>query len=263
METFDELDVFYPVVFRPVYRLAKGEKRIQGFQRYSLVETNFQGNGCLRCWKLILVCQYERCEKIMMSMTHISIGVATAILVTNPQTPEGFLTAIIGGAAGGIISDIDVRPNKYCRDALHGRLTVLGIIVVSLFIDWFTESGIVRSFLNPERRFNVVSGLVILGLLMLVGTFQKHRSFTHSFLAMFLTSFGVFCLCKNLMFPFMLGFLSHLALDIMNKKPIRLFFPFQKGVCFNWCYANKTANTIFFWVGMMAIIFSFIRPILP
>ena len=198
----------------------------------------------------------------MMSATHIAIGISTAMVITQPHTVPGFITSIVGGAAGGIVSDIDSRSNSYFRDALNGRLAVLVIIAASLLVDWVTSSGMVAALLNPEHLVSVILGLGIVGVLLLVGYFQKHRGFTHSFLAMFLFTLGVCFIYGDLIIPFAFGFLSHLMLDILNKSPIRIFFPFRKGICLKLCYANKVANQICLYAGIATIVYFFIRPIL-
>ena len=43
----------------------------------------------------------------MMGMTHIFIGTASAMAVSSPHTVSGCFAAMIGGAAGGFISDIE------------------------------------------------------------------------------------------------------------------------------------------------------------
>ena len=77
----------------------------------------------------------------MMSRTHISFGVATSLLATQPKTVSGCFVAVLGGSIGGIISDIDTRSNKYCRDALYGRLIVVGIIVICRLGVWVSNLG--------------------------------------------------------------------------------------------------------------------------
>ncbi|MDE7105458.1 MAG: metal-dependent hydrolase [Ruminococcus sp.] len=62
---------------------------------------------------------------------------------------------------------------------------------------------------------------------------------------------------------FAIGFGSHILLDCLNKKPVRVFFPVKKGICFKLCYAAKTANQAFLVVGIISTIlllgFSIVR----
>ena len=56
----------------------------------------------------------------MMSKTHIAVGIAASLVVMQPSTIADCLAAVVGGAIGGDLPDIDVRSNSYCRDALYG-----------------------------------------------------------------------------------------------------------------------------------------------
>ena len=45
--------------------------------------------------------------------------------------------------------------------------------------------------------------------------------------------------------PFAIAFASHVLLDMMNKKSVRLFYPAKKGFCLKWFYADRLANKFF------------------
>lgn len=56
----------------------------------------------------------------MMAKTHIAVGVASAMLITQPKTKTEFVVAVVGGSVGGVMSDIDVkidRSNKFAQKA--------------------------------------------------------------------------------------------------------------------------------------------------
>ena len=42
--------------------------------------------------------------------------------------------------------------------------------------------------------------------------------------------------------PFAIAFASHVLLDMMNKRSVRLFYPAKKGICLGWFYADRLAN---------------------
>src|SRR5699024_11644451 len=129
----------------------------------------------------------------MMGKTHISVGVATAFLVTQPVTLEGFSVAVIGGATGGIISDMEVRSNSKFRDALHARLIVLGLTMVFLIVDVITQGPIISSVLHSSSQ-RLIAGSAILIVLVIFGRFTSHRTFTHSLLGLVSLSAGVWLL---------------------------------------------------------------------
>lgn len=190
-----------------------------------------------------------------MSKTHIAVGIASSLLIVQPKSTTECLTAVLGGTIGGIISDVDVKSNDYCKDALYGRLIAALMIAVVLFADWITGGEIVYSIINPDRRILVISGIILSFIWILAGMTQNHRSFTHSFLALILLSGSLYMIYPAITNSFVIGFLSHLFLDLMNKKRVQLFFPIGKGFCLGICYADKTANFVFLLGGLsMSII---------
>ena len=56
----------------------------------------------------------------MMGKTHMIAGIGAAVLISPPDTIGGCLQALLGGALGGLICDLDVQSSTYCRDA-RGR----------------------------------------------------------------------------------------------------------------------------------------------
>jgi len=49
--------------------------------------------------------------------------------------------------------------------------------------------------------------------------------------------------CLPLTIAFAIGFLSHVFLDLLNKKRVQLLYPSMVGnVCLGLCYANRIAN---------------------
>ena len=86
---------------------------------------------------------------------------------------------------------------------------------------------------------------------MFFGFFQEHRKFTHSFLAMLLYTFAVFCIYPPFAKPFLIGYFSHIIIDLLNKKKVQIFSPLEFGICFGICYANKLGNKILMYCGLV------------
>lgn len=189
----------------------------------------------------------------MMGFTHIAVSVAATFMVFQPKTEAAVIAAVAGAATGGIISDIDIPAPKTRGDILRGRYVAFAIATVALFIDWLTDAGLVNIILQPERRRHVVIGAALFAGFIIFGSFQPHRAFTHSILAMTLSSAAVYLLCPPIAYSFMLGFASHLMLDVLNKKPLKLLYPVEKGFCLRLCYADKFANKLLLALGSLYI----------
>ena len=75
----------------------------------------------------------------------------------------------------------------------------------------------------------------------------------HSFAALALLT-----ACVDMIYPdasacFAVGFLSHLALDILNRKPEKLLWPWKKGFCLGLCSARGLVNRILLGFGMASL----------
>lgn len=194
----------------------------------------------------------------MMGNTHISIGIAAALAVTAPATPGECLPAILGGALGGMLSDIDIRSGKRLRDVSQTRMLAVGIAVVCLFLDSLFGGKLWSAMTANEHAG---TGALLLGLLCLFGSVQEHRGFTHSLLALVLFTGCVSLVCPPLLLPFGAGFASHLALDSLNKKPIRLFYPLKTGLCLKLCYADGRINALLLRLGLILSVLLLLRPL--
>lgn len=186
----------------------------------------------------------------MMSKTHITVGVGTVLAVLQPHTAQGCCMAIIGGAVGGIIPDIDILDNDSTGDARFGQGLALGLTLLCLAIDAICGFGICNQiFSRSDVQLGI--GLILFVILYRFGCAQPHRGFTHSLLALVLYSIPVIFIDASLTPYFMLGFASHLAIDLLNKREIQILFPIRKGICFKLCYANKTGNKILMYAGLV------------
>ncbi len=57
-------------------------------------------------------------------------------------------------------------------------------------------------------------------------------------------------LCQPVVLPFVIGYISHLILDLFNYSGEQIFFPLNKRICFERCYSGGVANTILFWSAL-------------
>lgn len=188
----------------------------------------------------------------MMSKTHLFVGMATALALSNINTPADCVAVLAGGAVGGVLADVDILKDDYKSDALMGELFAIAITAILVGMDFLFNWGVWR-YIIANRIISIV-GVVGMVILWAIGFAKDHRTFTHSIIAMLSYS-----LCATLIYPrlgiaCMLGYMSHLLLDILNKKKIQLFYPLKGGICFGWCYANKAANKIFMFLGLIAMI---------
>ncbi|MBE5911737.1 metal-dependent hydrolase [Pseudobutyrivibrio sp.] len=196
----------------------------------------------------------------MLSMTHIAVGLASTIAVLSPQTPTELRPVVIGGAVGSIICDIDCKYGK-SKDAVLGRAVAGVISAVALYIDIQNQGKIF--FYARETSI----ALMFLGLAMIfvTGYFAReseHRFFSHSLLAFVLYSVGLYLMCRPLVLPFIIGFVSHLLLDLLNYRPVHLLFPYKNGFSLKLCKAKSKANIVIMIAGFILLAVELFQKIL-
>lgn len=193
----------------------------------------------------------------MMSKTHLSVGMASsaaASLAISPSATIGEYAFILaGGAIGGVLADIDILKNDYKHDALLGQVLAVCITVIACGIDLFFNYGVYSSIASSDKITLLIGSLGFL-IFWIKGYRSSHRAITHSFIAAILFSLFIAMIYPLLGRYCLIGYISHMVLDLTNKKGIQIFYPSKKSICFRWFYANKTANKVFMYIGLATLI---------
>lgn len=190
----------------------------------------------------------------MLGKTHMAVGIAATLAITQPSGISELLLAVGAGSLGALISDIDVGTSNSHRDA--DKITALSVVVVlAVFaLDYFCNTQIIERIIGSSGYLRIIAGLLLFIGICAFGKEQPHRSFMHSFLALILLSFALGLIWEKAVIYFAVGFLSHLATDIFNKKKVRLLYPLKGGVSLGLFHAYGLANDIFFAVGSIVAV---------
>ena len=183
----------------------------------------------------------------MMGRTHFAIGLATSLAVMQPKSIGECMAAIFAGALGGVTADNDTLNQS---NSLSAQLLALKTALGILLIDYFFKLGICESIMANQTT--ALIGLIAFLVLWFIGFFSDHRTFTHSFLAMILYSLAIGLIYEPFTLGFMVAYLSHLALDILNRKKMPLLYPLDFGVCLKLCYADSKFDNFLMYVGYIA-----------
>ena len=74
----------------------------------------------------------------MQGKTHITLGIATGILVMQPQSVPEVMIATIGGVLGGTLPDIDIKKadtdREYIYDGIVDSIAVAVLIILDALI---------------------------------------------------------------------------------------------------------------------------------
>lgn len=190
----------------------------------------------------------------MLGKTHMAVGIAATLAITQPSGVSELVLAVGAGSLGALISDIDVGTSNSHRDA--DKITALSVVVVlAVFaMDYFCNTQIIERIIGSSGYLRIIAGLLLFIWICAFGKEQPHRSFMHSFLALILLSFALGLIWEKAVIYFAVGFLSHLATDIFNKKKVRLLYPMKGGVSLGLFHAYGLANDIFFAIGSIVAI---------
>lgn len=185
----------------------------------------------------------------MLGKTHMMVGIAAALAVTRPDTVSGIVTAAAVGAVGSLISDIDVGTSSSHKDADKVILLTSIVAILAVIFDFAGQLGLIQRIMSNSGITRVITGCLIFIGTCAFGKEQPHRSFMHSLLALLILSFSVGLIYIPIVPYFMIGFLSHIATDVFNRRKVRLLYPLKGGVSLNLFRANGIANKLFFVSG--------------
>ena len=179
----------------------------------------------------------------MIGKTHMAVGVLTTLFITQPESPKEFLICLGISSMGSVLCDIDVSTSG-SRNVLNKTLLVIGISVAILFFAEF-KWGISLSE-GIQSIFRIIMGLAFFLGICIYGINTPHRSFMHSFLAIALITIATYIILPEGAVYMIISMMSHIILDMFNKKKVQILYPINKGISLNVCKANGIANSMIF-----------------
>ena len=179
----------------------------------------------------------------MQGKTHVATGIAASLVILHPTTVTGVIGSVVGGAIGGWISDIDCRRGHISEGSIAGMIITALISVSILFLDHFIGNGICAYVVSNWGIPSIIASIVLVACLVF-GFISSHRTFTHSLLAVAIMTFAVFFIAKPLTFPFLIGIIIHILLDLTNGRSLQLLFPAKWSFCWDICDSDGKANFV-------------------
>lgn len=169
---------------------------------------------------------------------------AAAFTIMRPGSVAEALPVVVGGALGCLISDLDCENNAEKTESSRWRKAMMALAAAALIEDHLLDAGMWRS-LGQNGPYLWFIGLAGFALTCAFATGSAHRGFSHSLLAMGLETLFLWLIFPMAAAPFAICFASHILLDMMNKRSVRVFWPAGKGLCLGWFYADRLANKVF------------------
>ena len=193
----------------------------------------------------------------MLAKAHIAVGMAAAFSIVRPGTVAEALPVIAGGALGCLICDLDCENKSEKSDSSRWRVVMALAAAAALIEDHLLDAGMWRS-LGHCGKYLCFAGIAGFVIICIFAGGSGHRGFSHSLLAMALETACLWLIFPAAVLPFAAAFMSHVLLDMMNKRSVRLFYPAKKGFCFGWFYADRLANKVITACGTVWLIVAII-----
>lgn len=193
----------------------------------------------------------------MLGKTHAAAGVATALLFSNPTGIAGVGLIAAFGCIGALLPDVDSK-NSIANKKLDSviKVTTLASIVVAVLLFIMHGRNMEVASANKINSLALVKVIAFISLLCIsfIGSKTPHRSFTHSLEFTALTTLCVYFIYSSAALPFAIGILSHLALDLLNKKKLSLVWCLRIRAGFGLVPANGQTNSFCYYLFVLASI---------
>lgn len=199
----------------------------------------------------------------MNGKTHTAVGVATALTATTlipammTSDPKDLVFGIATAAFSAVLPDIDVptsKSHKQYTAVVYLALTGLFLLLIGSYFNNFAAGKILYSIFGGYNLGQIV-GIIALFILVIFSSKRPHREFTHSIVALVLFSGAFFLVAKKYVLWFAISYLSHILIDLLNKKKVHLLWPVDFGnISFGVCYADGIVSTVMMLSSYLVII---------
>lgn len=189
----------------------------------------------------------------MMAKAHIAVGMAAAFTVMRPGSIPEALPVVTGAALGCLICDLDCENPRERTESSRHRIAMAVVAAAALIEDHLIGAGMWSS-VGRYGKYVWFAGFAAFVLICAFASISKHRGFAHSFLALILETASLWLVFPMTAKPFAVAFVSHQVLDLLNKKPVRLFYPAKRGFSMGLFYADRLANKVFAAAGTVWLI---------
>lgn len=158
--------------------------------------------------------------------THVTLGVAAGLTLSVGYSVESQAILVLAAAIGALIPDLDHPRSKINQRVLLYKNKLFKLITYSLM-----GAGLI--YIDSKFYGSGSKILRLLGIALVLVGLSRHRGFTHSLLGLVLFSGIVYIgtIKYNLYTAFtgfVIGYVSHLVLDLVTVQGIELLYPYKK-----------------------------------
>ena len=194
----------------------------------------------------------------MECKTHVVCANALALAFVRPDSIDSLLITLGLATIGSTICDIDVA-NKDDRGYVisYSIITIISLIILTL-LELFFHIGINDWIIENSSYFRIITCFILLVGACYYGYLMPHRSFLHSFLGISIMILLCYIALGSLATSFVIGIISHIILDLFNKKGLWLFYPLKNKYSLKLCVYNGETNYILFNIFIVIMIIELI-----
>jgi len=197
----------------------------------------------------------------MTGETHINTAVTCGMLLFSPQS----ITELALGTGllviGATISDIDASNSRAKQQVVRIRAYIVVTLIIIYIISKQTGLNIFLITVHRLKNSPTVIAIATLFLMCLYGSKTTHRTFMHSILACMLLALCIGLITDIIYVKyFLVGFISHILLDLLNERPVSVLYPLNKKFSLRLCRSSGLIDKILFAItGITGCILLFIR----
>lgn len=185
--------------------------------------------------------------------THVAAANAISLIVFSPPNIKSLAVIVAGASLGGAICDLDVI-NSETHKFVDFLVLLVGLILIGIFVlNNYYNFGVINYIKSNIPIYEQIPLMLLFLGISFYGMHQPHRSFTHSIIGVISLSSIIYFLNYKIFIPFAIGMVSHICLDILNHRKVRLFYPSKDGFSLKLCYSNGYFNKVLFIICVVFI----------
>ncbi|WP_315074457.1 metal-dependent hydrolase [uncultured Clostridium sp.] len=182
----------------------------------------------------------------MTYKTHAAIGIGTSSFLIPTNDVKTILAGITLAIAGSLIVDVDTPSSKAAVFIKNIICFSAIIILINVFLLQTYNINLINYITQNQELQRLAPGIISLIMLIIIGLNSKHRYFTHSIPIFLAFTTAVYFIVGQFYIWFSVGYIMHILVDLLNEKPVNLFYPLKKGFCLGICKSSGIVdNTLF------------------
>lgn len=189
----------------------------------------------------------------MSGDTHAAVGAASALLVTQPTTITEAAISIAFGMLGGLLIDIDTKQSKGAKLVRTIMIPLFFYVVFGMYL-LFTRNINILFLVTKQFETKTLLAVLMIGVLYFYSYHTAHRKFTHSIEFIGMTAILYSMAGFQFTLPLVIGEISHILIDLLNKSDVRLSCIFQFDFCIGLASSDGLCNRILKFIATIIVV---------